>query len=453
MSHSPDAVEPAPPREGAPSAVLRLFGSPGLMALRSRGDLEQVRVALLARLRWVALCGQAAVVIPALRLGWLERSMLGPYLGTVAGLLAYNVWTTWALRRDLATPRSVLLPLTVDLSALAVLLVLSGGAWNPLAAIFIVHAGLGALVLHGWRSVVFAGLLVLVATVISLVPSLPPAAPARPTSVSIVLPSLVLVALIVWALTAWMAAGLAAQRRVLENLREQQQRVDRLRASGALAAGFSHEFSTPLNTLKMRLERLGRLDLPESGAKDLVAAREAADRCEGVLRSMVGRQLNPKNVRLEHVELGALVRRVCESWASDGRAVQVGVEGEHGHTCLLPTLPLTRALLDLLDNAAEASPGGGVERDDLRVQVTCSGDVCRVAVLDRGPGWPTVVLKNLGQPFLTTKPDGTGLGLYNAHSLAQALGGGLELDRRDGGGAIAAFRIPCDEHQGFGETP
>jgi two-component system sensor histidine kinase RegB len=449
----PEARLPRPPPDGAPAAVLRLLGSPGLLAQRSRGDLERIRLSLLARLRWVALCGQLAVVVPALRLGWLEQRMLAPYLGTVGGLLAYNVWTTWALRRDIAGPRSVLLPLAVDLGALGVLLALSGGAWNPLASIFIVHAGLGALVLSGWRSVVFAGLLVVVAAAISLVPTLPPAAPIRPTSVSIVLPSLVLVALTVWALTAWMAAGLAAQRRMLENLREQQQRVDRLRASGALAAGFSHEFSTPLNTLKMRLERLSRLELEGSGEKDLAAAREAADRCEGVLRSMVGRQLNPKKVRLEEVELSGLVRRVCDSWATGGRAVQVTVEGEVGHTCLLPTLPLTRALLDLLDNAAEASPGGGTERDELRVQVTCGGDECRVAVLDRGPGWPAVVRQNLGQPFLTTKPDGTGLGLYNAHSLAQALGGGLELESREGGGAVAAFRIPCDEHAGFGETP
>jgi two-component system, sensor histidine kinase RegB len=439
------------PVEDAPGAVVRLFGSPGLMAQRSRGDLEKIRLALLVRLRWVALFGQVAVVVPALRLGWLEQRFLPAYLGTVLGLFAYNAWSSWALKRDIAPPRSVLLPLSIDLVALAVLLVLSGGAWNPLAPIFIVHAGLGALVLHGWRSIAFAGLLVLVAAVVSLVPSLPPAAPAKPTSISIVLPSLVLVALTVWALTAWMAAGLAAQRRVLENMRDQQLRVDRLRASGALAAGFSHEFSTPLNTLKMRLERLGRQELPGSADKDVAAAREAAERCEGVLRSMVGRQLNPKKVRLEQVELAGLVERVCDSWATGGRAVRVAIEGEHGHMCLLPTLPLTRAILDLLDNAAEASPNGGNERDELQVQVTCSGDVCKVAVLDRGPGWPTVVRENLGQPFLTTKPDGTGLGLYAAHSLAQALGGGLELGERDGGGAIAAFRIPCDEHAGFGD--
>lgn len=444
------ALQERPP-EGAPSAVARLFGSPGLMAQRSRGDLERIRLALLARLRWVALGGQLAVVVPALRLGWLERRFLAPYLLTVVGLLLYNVWSTWALRRDVRAPRSVLLPLAVDLTALAVLLVLSGGAWNPLAPIFIVHAGLGALVLHGWRSSVFAGLLVLVATVISLVPSLPPAAPSTPTSVAVVLPSLVLVSLTVWALTAWMAAGLAAQRRVLDNLREQQHRVDRLRASGALAAGFSHEFSTPLNTLKMRLDRLDRLDLPESGRNDIDAAREAANRCEGVLRSMVGRQLSTKKVKLEEIELSGLVRRVCDSWATGGRAVQVRVEGEGEHLCLLPTLPLTRALLDLLDNAAEASPGGGTERDELQVRVTCEGDTCRVAVWDRGPGWPEVVRANLGQPFLTTKPDGTGLGLYNAHSLALALGGKLHLEDREGGGAIAAFGIPCDEHAGFGD--
>lgn len=446
--------QPGPPSRPRPTdagPIARLFGSPGLMAQCSRGDLELVRLALLVRLRWVALFGQVVVVLPAVRLDWLPRALLLPYLGVVFGLLAYNLGSSWALRRAAAPPRSVLLPLAVDLGALAVLLVLSGGAWNPLAPIFIVHAALGALVLQGWRSVAFAALLVAVATVISLVPALPAPAPVRAGGVFVVLPSLVLVVLTVWALTAWMAAGLAAQRRVLENLREQQQRVDRLRASGALAAGFSHEFSTPLNTLKMRLERLGRIELPGTAGQDLAAAREAADRCEGVLRRMVGTQLDPRKVRLEEVELAALARRVCRSWATGGRAVQISVDGEQGHACLLPTLPLTRALLDLLDNAAEASTHGGTERDDLRVEVRCDGAVCEVAVFDRGAGWPTVVRENLGQPFLTTKPEGTGLGLYNAHSLAQALGGGLELRDRSGGGAVAALQIPCDEHSGFGE--
>lgn len=440
------------PPQGAPGAVLRLFGSPGMLARRSGGDIERIRLALLVRLRWVAIAGQLAVVAPALSLGWLERRLLLFYLGTVAGLAIYNGWSAWALRRGVRAPRSVLPALAVDLAALTVLLVLSGGAWNPLAPIFIVHAGLGALVLDGWRSVVFAVLLAVVATVISLVPSLPPAAPNPTTPVSFVLPSLILVAELVWALTAWLAAGLSAQRRVLDNLRDQQQRVDRLRAAGALAAGFSHEFSTPLNTLRMRLDRLERAELPEASSRDLHAAREAVLRCEGVLRSMVGRQLNPKHVRLEAVMLPDLVRQVCESWATGGKAVQVRVVRESGHSCILPTLPFTRALLDLLDNAAQASHHGGTERDELLVQVECGESECRIAVLDRGPGWPRVVLENLGQPFLTTKDEGTGLGLYNAYSLASALGGRFELLDRAGGGAEASFRLPCDDPPSPGET-
>ncbi len=447
-----DTERRSQPTEGAPGAVLRLFGSPGLLARRSGGDIERIRLALLVRLRWVAIAGQLAVVAPALSLGWLERRLLLCYLGTVAGLAFYNIVSAWALRRGLRAPRSVLAALAVDLAALTVLLVLSGGAWNPLAPIFIVHAGLGALVLDGWRSVAFAALLAVVATIISLVPALPPAAPHPTTPVVFVLPSLVLVAELVWALTAWLAAGLSAQRHMLDNLRDQQQRVDRLRAAGALAAGFSHEFSTPLNTLRMRLDRLERAELDESSDRDLHAAREAVARCEGVLKSMVGRQLNPKRVRLEPVVIPDLVRQVCDSWATGGKAVQVRVRREAGHSCILPTLPFTRALLDLLDNAAEASQHGGTERDELLVRVDCGDSECRIAVLDRGPGWPRVVLENLGQPFLTTKTEGTGLGLYNAYSLAVALGGRFELLERDGGGAQACFRLPCDEQPSPGES-
>ena len=79
-------------------------------------------------------------------------------------------------------------------------------------------------------------------------------------------------------------------------------------------AGLSHEFATPLNTAKLRINRLARKQELETDP-DLGAAREALDRCEAVLRRMSGAQLLPDRLELEPVDVPELVERVCNSFS------------------------------------------------------------------------------------------------------------------------------------------
>ncbi len=425
------------------SSLWGMLGSPGELAVRGGPAEELTQVLWLTRLRWVAICAQLAVLAPAVTQEWLVREQVPTFLGIVSALIAFNLFSTYQLRRPRPRAGEPLLHLAVDLGALTGLLILSGGAWNPFAPIFFINGAMGALLITGMRSVVLAGMLITTAVAINIFAVMPPAMPLRPTPVAIMLPTQILIALVVWAMTGWLASGLAAQRLLLQNLRDHQGRVDRLRAAGALAAGFSHRLATPLNTLRMRLDRIERRDLGADTDADLDAARTAAESCEELLRSMVGRQLDPEEMRLEAVELAGLCRRVVKSWTSSslGRPVEIAVAGAQRHTCRLPPVPFTQALLDLLDNASEASD------TPIVVRVACGGGECRISVEDDGPGWPDVVRANLGQPFLTTKGKGTGLGLYNAHSLAVALGGEFRLEDGAGGGAVAAFRIPCIEKE------
>ena len=418
-------------------------GLPDPLAGLAAGGTVATRLLWLTRLRWVAIAGQLAVIVPAVRLGWLDPKLLTSYLAIVGGLAFLNIATSRWIIRDRSPGRDmVLLQLTFDVLALTSLLLLSGGAWNPLAPLVFVHAALGALLLGGLRSLAHLGLLVLALASITLFPLLPPALSTPPTPVSVVLPSLVLVAGVIWGFTRWLSGTLNEHRRLLLNLKAHQERGDRLRAAGALAAGVSHELATPLNTLKIRLARLARSTVGEDDP-DLIAAQNAATRCEEVLRKMVGRQLEPGELRMESVDPSAFVDRICSSWSTTSQGVDLQVGAGSQALVVLPSLAFTQALLNLLDNAAEAMVAVGAHRP-VEVSVTVAGGSLRIAVADAGPGWPDVVRQNLGQPFLTTKPDGHGLGLYNAHALAVALGGRLVLDDRPGGGAVAAFVLPVE---------
>jgi two-component system sensor histidine kinase RegB len=78
----------------------------------------------------------------------------------------------------------------------------------------------------------------------------------------------------------------------------------------------------------------------------------------------------------------------------------------------------------------------------IEIGVERNGSRAELCVQDRGSGWPEVVRRHLGEPFVTTKPEGIGLGLYYVHSLAAAIGAELTLEDREFGGAIARISLP-----------
>ena len=77
------------------------------------------------------------------------------------------------------------------------------------------------------------------------------------------------------------------------------------------------------------------------------------------------------------------------------------------------------------------------------VELFKKDDFIHLIVKDNGIGWPEIVKKYAGKPFVTTKENGVGLGLYNGFTFASAVGGKLILsDNINGVGACAQFQIP-----------
>jgi C4-dicarboxylate-specific signal transduction histidine kinase len=154
---------------------------------------------------------------------------------------------------------------------------------------------------------------------------------------------------------------------------------------------------------------------------------------------MAGAPLRPEGLKFEVVQVDELVKQVCSSVSqvNTSASIRVKVEGHAPRRALLPTVAFSQALINLIDNAIESA---GVE-EQIDVVVQSRPGQIDVSVLDRGKGWPKVVRTHIGQPFLTTKADGVGLGLYYVHSLAEALGGAFHVEDRSEGGAIARISL------------
>ncbi|MBY4599611.1 ATP-binding protein [bacterium BD-1] len=102
---------------------------------------------------------------------------------------------------------------------------------------------------------------------------------------------------------------------------------------------------------------------------------------------------------------------------------------------------MEQALLNLLKNAHES--GSAPEQVALRVRRTPG--LLRIEVMDRGTGMSDAVLANALVPFYSTKRSGTGLGLALAREIAEAHGGRISLNNREGGGLVVAMVLPVSE--------
>jgi two-component system sensor histidine kinase RegB len=223
--------------------------------------------------------------------------------------------------------------------------------------------------------------------------------------------------------------------------RIQTERLDRLRAVGALAAGFSHEFASPLNAAKIRLQRLSSLkpleNLTLSQHEDIAEALSAVEDCEVVIRHMNASQLDTRDFQLKSVNIKDFLLDVVGAWQEEHPKAQVHVEPVLDILVSIPTLHFAQVILNLLDNAFEAAP-------QKKINISFSVDAKNYifSVLDQGSGFDPSVLQRLGEPFVTTKAFGTGLGLYVSQLFVQFLGGEIKIQNQQPLGAQVTLCWP-----------
>lgn len=228
-------------------------------------------------------------------------------------------------------------------------------------------------------------------------------------------------------------------------LRERLVERERLVAIGTTSAKFAHEVGNPLNSMLMNLQliqrRIGK-NVPVAQLAPLVERVESEVRRLGGLlnefRSMSRRQ----PFELRRIEPQVLLRDFAEDHraACESRGVTLEVAWE-------PELPaiqvdrekLTQVLLNLVKNALEAmGEAGGV----LSLRARDDGVHVVIDVVDGGPGIAPGI--DVFEPFLTTKREGTGLGLPVARQIVAAHGGELTYQSTPGVGTTFSVRLPID---------
>lgn len=401
------------------------------------------------RLRWGALIGQIA----ALGLAHFVLGILPVWRGLVPALLLLglsNVALGRWLSRGRASRRLIGVVLLFDVLLLTAMLYWSGGAANPFSAFYVVHVAVAALMLGP----VWALLLVVLTSLcfggLFFVPAHELGAHALHSASPVHLQGM-------WAAYV-LSAGFVAYfvSRVAAALREREQQVDSMRRRMAgmqrvaglstMAAGAAHELGTPLATIAVSAGELSAaLARDERWAPYALEARvirEEVARCREILDRLAmgaGQPAGEAPALLGADEIAALVRAELGVTGASTLEVQDALASRRVRC---PPRALGHALKNLVKNGLDANRMGGTALP-VTLRLRALGRRAAFEIRDHGPGIANEVLTRLGEPFFTTKPNGSGmgLGLFLVQSFAQQVGGELRFESAEGAGSLVTLTL------------
>ena len=249
----------------------------------------------------------------------------------------------------------------------------------------------------------------------------------------------------------------AHRRRRLAEVQSRQRmkelaHVNRFSTAGELTATIAHEINQPLGSILTNAETLKLLlkssppDVEElnSIADDILRDDQRASEVIRRLRSVMRKApFEPKRLNLNEV---------AQETVEFISALAVGRKVELRSLLAPVALPvigdriqLQQVITNLVVNAIDAMKDAPAGNRIIRIQTSRVEKFAELSVSDRGPGIPDNKLKEIFEPFFTSKPEGMGMGLSIARTIVEAHQGLISAKNRDHGGASFRIRIPLSD--------
>ncbi len=393
-------------------------------------------------IRTLVLAAQAGSVGVAywtdlLPLPWLALSV------TLGFSMVLCLVTALRLRASLpVTELEYAVQLACDLLIHSALLYFSGGSTNPFVSYYLVPLAIAAVTLPWIYSLILSGI-ALVAYTLLLVQFYPldtfPMAREKMQIYGMWL-SFALAAAVITFFAAKMAEELRRQEQFQARRREESLRDEQLLAVATQAAGAAHELGTPLATMSVLISEMRQDHTDPLLQDDLAVLQEQVKQCKHTLQQLVRAAEANRRMAVEEQPVTFWMDEALNRWhlmrpEASYRFQRLG-QGLVPH--LSPPPDLTQALLNLLNNAADACPDG------LEVHLDWDASDIVISIRDHGPGVPVAIAEQIGKPFFTTKGKGFGLGLFLSKASVTRAGGSVKLYSHEEGGTLTELRLPRD---------
>ncbi|PYL77947.1 MAG: PAS domain-containing sensor histidine kinase [Verrucomicrobia bacterium] len=242
-------------------------------------------------------------------------------------------------------------------------------------------------------------------------------------------------------------------RDITESRRTAQQTIEseRLNALTLLAAGVAHEIGNPLNSLHIHLQLMERKaqELEHNAKAELQqsidVARSEVRRLDSIVTQFL-RAIRPSQPRLHPENVNAIVEEAVRFFMPEIQDRDMVVEQELRAD--LPLLQLDReqmkqAFYNVIKNSLEAMKRHGT----LRIRTDLDDKHVIVSFTDTGSGMSAENLSRVFEPYFTTKPSGSGLGLLIVRRIVREHGGELSVESTQGKGLTLAIRLPYVERR------
>jgi signal transduction histidine kinase len=231
----------------------------------------------------------------------------------------------------------------------------------------------------------------------------------------------------------------------LEKAQDAAVRSEKLALAGMLAARVAHDIRNPLSSLKMQAQLLRTRVPTAEGQTMLRAVLHEVEQVESVVRGLL-ELARPGQMDPRPTQLNDVVREVLDYMRL--QLIHSKIEASADLDAALPPIALDaqrfkQALLNVITNAMEAMPGGGM----LTVTTRLASDASSVVLTacDDGIGVDPAMLDSVFDPFVSSKRDGVGLGLVNTRSIVESHGGRVRLAPREPKGTCVTISLPVSK--------
>ncbi len=399
-------------------------------------------------LRYVLLSA-LGIALAAAQFGWNAQLPLRPVLATFAFLGLLNVLAHARLRlRWPVSDAELFGNLLGDVLGLTALLYLSGGSTNPLVSLYLLPLMIAATILparYNWSLAVLA-----IACYSLLLFWYQPlgeqhhhhaeAAAEFNLHVLGMWATFLVSAVLIAHFVASMAQSLRERDRLLALAREGALRNERIVALGTLAAGAAHELGTPLATMTLLAD-----DMALRYAEQPDMRQDAADmqaqitHCKSIINALADSAGAARGESGCAQAADAFLDEVLAKWLLMRPVVNVDCRwsGVTPAPCIVVEQTLAQAVINLCNNAADASPS------EVEIRGHGEADQVVIEIRDRGPGLSAEVARRAGEAFFSAKtPAGMGVGLFLANATIERFGGTVRIFNREGGGACTRIALP-----------